>query len=331
MRIVRNLLLVTALASHGCAPVQVISEQSIDNKLSQVKLGVTTKAEVENLFGRDHNGEDRLWIYSLSDTALGISERSPGSFLPTPEMMPTNTRAVITVRFNESRTVDGLEVERYFNPPFINDYWYIFKAKPENILESAMRAGEANNFRVVGLDKSPGKFALENDSSKARITLQLEQQTLHITSINPYDRLANEYRVFTKRESAFIDTISALTAETIVSPPATPQQPKKTDDLSSKDNSGNEKPLTAESIVSSPATPQKLPKTAHLSWKDNSGNEKGFRIYRIRGNQKIKIAELGPNITSYIDKNASPKACYVVTAFNSAGESFPTNKVCRPD
>src|SRR5262245_2808168 len=72
-------------------------------------------------------------------------------------------------------------------------------------------------------------------------------------------------------------------------------------------------------------------KTAHLSWKDNSQNEKGFRIYRITGNQKLKIAEVGPNITTFIDKNATPKACYVVTAFNSTEESSPTNEACLPD
>jgi hypothetical protein len=72
-------------------------------------------------------------------------------------------------------------------------------------------------------------------------------------------------------------------------------------------------------------------KTAHLSWKDTSGSKTGFRIYRILGNQKTKIAEVGPNVTTYVDKESSPKACYVVTAFNSAGESPATDKVCRQD
>jgi len=72
-------------------------------------------------------------------------------------------------------------------------------------------------------------------------------------------------------------------------------------------------------------------RTARLSWKDNSDNEDGFRIYKITGNQKTKIGEVGANITTYIDKNASPKACYVVTAFNSAGESPPTNRACLPN
>lgn len=90
-------------------------------------------------------------------------------------------------------------------------------------------------------------------------------------------------------------------------------------------------PASQPSIVSPPNRPLEPTKTANLSWKDNSGNEDGFRIYRITGNQKIKIAELGPNTTTYIDKDAPPKACYLVVAFNSAGESSATTKACLPD
>ena len=90
-------------------------------------------------------------------------------------------------------------------------------------------------------------------------------------------------------------------------------------------------PASQSSIVSPPTKAPELTKTAHLSWKDNSRNETGFRIYRITGNQKIKIAELGPNTTTYIDKDAPPKACYLVVSFNSAGESSPTSKACLPD
>lgn len=90
-------------------------------------------------------------------------------------------------------------------------------------------------------------------------------------------------------------------------------------------------PAAQPYIASPPSSPLQLTKTAHLSWKDNSSDENGFRIYRIAGKEKIKIAELGPNITEYIDKNAPPKACYMVTAFNSAGESSAISKVCLPD
>lgn len=66
-----------------------------------------------------------------------------------------------------------------------------------------------------------------------------------------------------------------------------------------------------------------------LSWQDTSENEDGFRIYRIASDQKKIIAEVGPNVTQYTDPNAPPNACYIVTAFNSAGESTTTNSACR--
>jgi hypothetical protein len=68
-----------------------------------------------------------------------------------------------------------------------------------------------------------------------------------------------------------------------------------------------------------------------LNWEDTSNNEKGFRIYRVMPKGKTKIAEVGANITSYTDKSALSNACYVVTAFNSAGESDPSNVACVTD
>lgn len=68
--------------------------------------------------------------------------------------------------------------------------------------------------------------------------------------------------------------------------------------------------------------------TARLSWEDNSHDEEGFRIYKITGADKTKIAEVGPNTTTYIDEDAADGSCYMVTAFNSAGESQPTALVC---
>ncbi|HEX9786405.1 MAG TPA: hypothetical protein VGB09_00190 [Candidatus Binatia bacterium] len=68
-----------------------------------------------------------------------------------------------------------------------------------------------------------------------------------------------------------------------------------------------------------------------LFWQDTSENEDGFRIYRITEIEKKIIAEVGPNVTRYVDRNAPRKACYVVTAFNAAGESVPTGSACRQD
>ena len=69
-------------------------------------------------------------------------------------------------------------------------------------------------------------------------------------------------------------------------------------------------------------------KALTLSWQDTSENEDGFRIYRVANNEKKFIAQVGPNVTRYVDKNAPPGACYVVTAFNAAGESAATKSAC---
>ena len=66
-----------------------------------------------------------------------------------------------------------------------------------------------------------------------------------------------------------------------------------------------------------------------IAWQDTSENEQGFRVYRITSQQKTVIAEVGPNITQYTDSDAPPDACYIVTAFNAAGESAATNSACR--
>jgi hypothetical protein len=68
------------------------------------------------------------------------------------------------------------------------------------------------------------------------------------------------------------------------------------------------------------------PKT--LSWEDTSENEDGFRIYRVADHEKKMIAEVGPDVTHYVDRNAPPGSCYIVTAFNTAGESPATNSAC---
>jgi len=284
-RVFNRVVLIATILLHGCSSVQVISEQSVEDKLANIRLGITTKGEIENLFGTEHGSENLRWVYNLSTKS-------------------TNTQTLITVRFSGSGTVKGLEVARYFNPPFTNDYWYMIDGRPENILELAARAGETSGFRVLSAGKSGSGFALEDSSSKARIKVQLEKTTLHISSSNPYDRLANEYRVFAKREGVFIEKLL----------------------------DGLAKPAAFTTPVASPrvnSPPRKKPAT--LSWNNNGNNADGFRIYRITAAQKTKIAELRPNITTYIDKDPPPKACYVVTAFNAGGESPQTSKVCLPD
>jgi hypothetical protein len=70
--------------------------------------------------------------------------------------------------------------------------------------------------------------------------------------------------------------------------------------------------------------------TAVLTWRDTSKDGDGFGIYRIVGRERTKLAEVKANVTRYVDKDPVPKACYIVTAFNAAGESPATNVVCLP-
>jgi hypothetical protein len=202
---------------NGCAAGQSISQEKLQEKVGKIQVGFTTQKEIENLFGTAHMTENRSWTYSLSDTGL---ENSPNIIargeqrraIPIPTTMPTNTRALVTVRFNENDTVNALEVAQFFNIPFINYYHYFLDRNTDRILESATRAGEMSNFRVADFDKSAGRFVLlEDGASDTRIIVKLEKQILHITSINFYDRMSNEYRLFRRREGQFIERISAAT------------------------------------------------------------------------------------------------------------------------
>jgi hypothetical protein len=206
-------LLIWVLFANGCAAVQSISELALQEKLARIKLGLTTKEEIENLFGKEHTAERSSWSYNLSDTAVAISQ-SPrngwGGLVPVSVATErTNTRALINVRFNENHTVRSLEVQRFFNIPFTSDYFY-FSDHDKDLLDLAARAGEMSHFRVTGFDQTTGKLVLlETDANYAQIMVEFNKPILHIKTINPYDRLSNEYRVFTKRETQFIETICA--------------------------------------------------------------------------------------------------------------------------
>lgn len=113
----------------GCTAVQSVSEQAVQQKLAKITLGLTTKEEIETLFGKDHTTENASWSYSFSDRAFVVSQ-SPrvglsGLFPITAATESTNTRAFVTVRFNKHQTVSTLEVHRFFNTPFVNNYSYL--------------------------------------------------------------------------------------------------------------------------------------------------------------------------------------------------------------
>ena len=66
-----------------------------------------------------------------------------------------------------------------------------------------------------------------------------------------------------------------------------------------------------------------------LLWTDNSDNEEGFKIYRQLPGAAFELLTTMPlNGNSVRDEASSPGVCYRVTAYNSAGESAPSNTAC---
>ena len=202
-------LVIALLVANGCTAVRSVSEEDVQQKVSKIKLGLTTKEEIESLFGKNHSTDQSSWTYHLSDSAMAVSQSTRngwgGLFPLTFATVPTNTRALITVTFTDHQTVSTLHVKRFFNTPFVNDYFFL---APDPALNSAENVGDS---RVSGFDKSAGKSVLEDGSNNGQIVVEFKQPILHVRSINPYDRLSNAYRVFVKRETEFIETISAST------------------------------------------------------------------------------------------------------------------------
>jgi hypothetical protein len=200
------------LAAGGCTTSgQEISEQSMEERIATLRIGQSTKAEVERALGLEHRTDRNRWAYNFSDSVFEIAERRQGpglGILPiSAGVFPTNTRAVVTLAFNDRSVVERLEVARFFSDPFINDYWYVVRETAKEPLESIAKLGEAAGMKVVGLEKDVATFTLEDNGTKAKIAVKLDGQTLRVTSRNPHDRLASEYRAFTKREYALMNSI----------------------------------------------------------------------------------------------------------------------------
>ncbi len=80
--------------------------------------------------------------------------------------------------------------------------------------------------------------------------------------------------------------------------------------------------MTLESLPDSPGNVSATAISStriRLTWRDNSDNEDGFNVYR----NGEEIATLGPNTTSYIDRDLDPGIAYSyeVSAYNRSGES----------
>jgi outer membrane protein assembly factor BamE (lipoprotein component of BamABCDE complex) len=211
----RRYLFLTILGTillDGCATSpELVSQVSVEAKVDRLKIG-QSKSEVESIFGTDHGNDRNRWIYQFADKEFAFSERRQGAgvgVLPiSAGVVPTNTRAVVSVNFTAAGIVRAIEVTRFFDEPFINDYWFLVREAAKNPLESLAAIGESVGFKVAALDQDAGTFSLEDPGSKARLAVKLDGSTLRVTSRNPHHRLANEYRVYTKRESALTNGIA---------------------------------------------------------------------------------------------------------------------------
>jgi hypothetical protein len=207
------LLLIALAGVYACSTSpELVSEVAVEDKIARLRLGLSDKTEIESIFGVEHGNDRNRWAYYFSDRQWEISERQQGpgmGALPiSAGVVPVNTRALVVVTFNEGGVVKRIEVARFFEEPFVNDYWYLIKGTVKEPLEAVAGLGEALGLKATGMDKDAGIFTLEDPNSKARITVNLDGQTLHVSSRNPHHRLANEYRAYTKRESALVNSIA---------------------------------------------------------------------------------------------------------------------------
>ena len=96
--------------------------------------------------------------------------------------------------------------------------------------------------------------------------------------------------------------------------------------------------VTCATTFGPPATPSNANATPPFSnavdvtWTDNSGTESGFRLDSAATAEGPwnPVATTGPNVTSYRDwsRASEQQVCYRVIAFNSYGESGPSNVDC---
>jgi hypothetical protein len=210
---VSTLIIAMLLSFYGCTTSsEFVSEISVEDKIARLRIGESDKSAVESIFGPEHGNDRNHWIYQFADKQFEISERRQGpglGVLPVSAgVFPVNTRAVVAVGFSEAGIVKTIEVARFFDEPFINDYWFLVKQSAKDPLESVAAISESVGFKVAGLDKDAGTFNLQDPGSKARLAVKLDGQILKVTSRNPHHRLANEYRAYVKRESALTNGIA---------------------------------------------------------------------------------------------------------------------------
>jgi len=201
------------LALAGCNSTELVSERGFEDKVERLRVGQTNRAEIEALLGPAHVIERNRLTYYFADTEFGVGIRRytpPSGALPIAAgAFPSNTRGVITVSFNDAGNLNQVMVERYFEPPFINDYAYSIKDAAKEPLDAVAQIAAANGFKAVDMNKGNGTVTLQDNESKAQIGVIVAGQALRLTSKNPHGRLSTEYRIYTRRESNFTSAIAS--------------------------------------------------------------------------------------------------------------------------
>jgi hypothetical protein len=208
-----DVLILALISVYGCVTSpQFISETTVEDKIARLKIGHIGKSEVEMIFGPEHGYDRNRWVYHFADSQFEITRAGQASGAPAMPIaagvVPTNTRSLVTVEFNETGILKRIEVARFFNEPFVNDYWYLVKEPTKEPLQRIAGIAESVGFKVADLDPDAGTVGLEHPASKGRIAVKLDGQTLRITSTNPHHRTGTEYRVYSKRETAFTNSIA---------------------------------------------------------------------------------------------------------------------------
>lgn len=147
-----------ALAS--CNSSERVSVRAFEEKVERLRAGQTNRAETEALLSTAHVVESNSLTYYFADTEFGVGVRR---YTPPSGLLPINPGAfpVIPgqdyVGFNDAGNLRQFAVERYFDPPFINDYADSARHTAKDTLDAVGQITAANGFKAIDINK-------ENDS-----------------------------------------------------------------------------------------------------------------------------------------------------------------------
>lgn len=204
-------LALTAITA--CNSTQIVSERSFEEKVERLRVGQTSRSDVETLLGPANVVERNRLVYYFADMEFGVGVRRytpPSGVLPmSAGAFPSNTRGVITTGFNNAGKLRLLAVERYFDEPFINDYSYIIKDNAKEPLDALAQIATDQGFKAVDLSKENGTVTLQDSQTKAQISVKLAGQILTLSSKNPHSRVTTEYRLHSRRETHLTAAIAS--------------------------------------------------------------------------------------------------------------------------